>query len=122
MILVDTSVWVDHLRRGDKALAAVLNDGQALGHPAVVGEVGLGSLANRREILGLMANLPQSVQATHAEVMAYVETHSLHGLGIGYIDAHLLASTALTPGSSLWTRDKRLRAAASSLALLDARA
>jgi predicted nucleic acid-binding protein len=121
VILVDTSVWIDHFRRGDKGLAALLNNGQVLGHPAVVGEVGLGSLADRGRILGLMANLPQTVLATHAEVMTYIEAHALYGQGIGYVDAHLLASASLTPGSSLWTRDKRLRAAASAVAVLDAR-
>jgi predicted nucleic acid-binding protein len=122
LILVDTSVWIDHLRRGDKGLTALLVDGRVLGHPAVVGEIGLGSLANRQEVLGLMSNLPQAVQATHAEVMSYVEAHALHEQGIGYVDAHLLASAALTPGSSLWTRDKRLRTAAATLGTLAARA
>ena len=121
MYLVDTSIWVDHLRRGDAALVALLTDGQVLGHPAVIGEVGLGSLANRYEVLSLMANLPQAVPATHAEVMSYVDSHKLFGLGIGYVDAHLLASTALTAGSSLWTRDKRLRDAASALGTLASR-
>jgi hypothetical protein len=121
VILVDTSVWIDHFRRGDKGLTALLKNGQVLVHPAVVGEVGMGSLANRDEILGLMNNLPQTLQATHAEVMAFVQVHTLYGQGIGYVDAHLLASTALTSGSSLWTRDKRLRAAATIVAVLDAR-
>jgi hypothetical protein len=118
VILVDTSVWIDHLRRGDASLSSLLTNRQVLAHPAVVGEIALGSLGNRKEILSLLANLPQAVQASHDEVMAYVDAHALFGLGIGYVDAHLLASTALTTGSSLWTRDKRLRAAASSLGSL----
>jgi hypothetical protein len=118
VILVDTSVWIDHFRRADPWLVALLGNRQVIGHPAVIGEVGLGSLEIRQQVIGLMANLPQAVQATHGEVMTYVDAHSLFGLGIGYVDAHLLAATALTTGSSLWTRDKRLRAAASTLGLL----
>jgi predicted nucleic acid-binding protein len=118
LILTDTSVWIDHLRRGDSMLSRLLTAGQILGHPAIVGEIGLGSLANRREILDLLNRLPQAVQATHEEVMAYAEAHHLFGLGIGYVDVHLLAATALTSTASLWTRDKRLRAAAASLGSL----
>ena len=117
MILVDTSVWIDHLRRGVATLATLLGSGQVLGHAAVVAEVGLGSLAHRPQVLQLLANLPQAVPATHDEVMFFIETHALFGLGIGYVDAHLLASTALTSGSTLWTRDKRLRSAATALGL-----
>jgi predicted nucleic acid-binding protein len=115
LILADTSVWIDHLRRGDGTLSGLLTAGQILGHPAIVGEIGLGSLANRQEILDLLSNLPQAVQATHDEVMAYLEAHQLFGLGIGYLDLHLLASTALTATTALWTRDRRLHAAAASL-------
>jgi predicted nucleic acid-binding protein len=120
LILADTSVWIDHLRRGDRTMSGLLANGQILGHPAVVGEIGLGSMANRHEILRLLTDLPQAVPATHDEVTAYIDTHSLFGLGIGYVDAHLLAATALTAGASLWTRDKRLRVAASSLGSLAA--
>jgi hypothetical protein len=96
----------------------LLTNSQVLGHPAVVGEIGLGSLANRDEILLLLSNLPQAVQATHQEVVSYIAGHRLFGVGIGYVDAHLLASTALTPGASLWTKDKRLRATAATLRVL----
>lgn len=115
MILADTSVWIDHLRRGDSALAALLTTGQVLGHPAVIGEVGLGSLGNPDEVLGLLANLPQATAASHSEVMTFIDLHLLFGLGIGYVDAHLLASTVLTADAALWTRDNRLRSAAERL-------
>jgi hypothetical protein len=78
-------------------------------------------VSNRGEVLDPLANLPQALAATHREVMSYVDTHALFGLGIGYVDAHLLSSTALTAGASLWTRDKRLRTAASTLGSLASR-
>jgi predicted nucleic acid-binding protein len=118
MILVDTSVWVDHFRRSDPVLVGLLTNGQVLGHPAVIGELGLGSLANRGEVIHLMSNLPSAVQATHDEVMTFVEDHHLFGAGIGYVDAHLLASTALSGNAALWTRDKRLRSASQRLGTL----
>jgi predicted nucleic acid-binding protein len=114
MILVDTSIWVDHLRRADVTLADLLMRGQVLCHPAVLGEIALGQLQNRAGVLGLLANLPQALPATHEEVMTLIEAHSLSGLGIGYVDAHLLAAALLTE-ASLWTRDKRLRSAAQAL-------
>jgi predicted nucleic acid-binding protein len=115
MILADTSIWIDHLRRGDPVLAGLLTKGQVLGHPAVVGELALGTLANRDEVLGLLGNLPQAATAVHAEVLTFINRHRLYGLGIGYVDAHLLAATALTREATLWTRDKRLHAAAQTL-------
>jgi hypothetical protein len=120
LILADTSVWIDHLRRGDQTLSSFLTAGQILGHPAVAGEIGLGSIANREELLDLLSNLPQAVQATHVEVMAYLDAHQLFGLGVGYVDLHLLAATALTSAAELWTRDKRLRAVAANLGLVAA--
>jgi predicted nucleic acid-binding protein len=117
MILVDTPVCVDHLRRGDPALAGLLGNDQVLGHPSVIGELGLGTLATRDEVLGLLANLPQAVPATHAEVMTFVDRHRLFGRGIGYVDVQLLAAAALTSGAALWTRDKRLHATAAGLGL-----
>lgn len=112
MILVDTSVWIDHLRSGDAQLVALLQGGTVLGHPWVTGELSLGNLTRRTEILGLLSSLPQAVVATDVEVMTFIDHHQLSGLGIGYVDAHLLASTRLSGGARLWTRDKRLRAAA----------
>ena len=117
MILVDTSVWVDHLRTSDEALAQLLRSGRVLAHPFVIGELALGRLRQRREILALLHDLPQAEVATAAEVLHFVEGHGLAGRGIGYIEAHLLASTRLTAGSALWTRDRRLAAAAERLGL-----
>jgi predicted nucleic acid-binding protein len=116
VILVDTSVWLDHLRSSDRGLVRLLTEAQVLGHPAVLGEIALGQLANRREVLTLLANLPQALRATDTEVMTLIETRGLFGLGIGHVDAHLLAATALTGGgTTFWTRDKRLKAAAEAL-------
>lgn len=116
MTLVDTSVWVDHLRRGDRALAVVLEDGEVSSHPFVIGELACGRLARRREILALLAVLPTTPLADHDEVLAFVERHRLDGAGIGWVDVHLLASAALSR-TALWTRDRALRAAARSLGL-----
>ena len=115
MILVDTSVWIDHLRDGDPELARLLEDVLVLGHPWVLGELSLGHLRNRREVLGLLSRLPQAVVATDAEVLTVIEGAPLHGLGIGWVDAQLLAAVRLTPDARLWTRDKRLAAAAAEL-------
>ena len=117
MILVDTSVWIDHLRIGDPQLTALLQEAQVLAHPWVIGELALGRLSARSEVLGLLSNLPRATIATEAEVMSLVETRHPSGLGIGYVDAHLLAATLLTTDASLWTRDKRLAAAAADLGI-----
>ncbi len=108
MILVDTSVWIDHLRGGDPELASLLQNGDVLAHPWVTGELALGHLSQRSEILALLHNLPQAKAATDVEVLTLIDNHQLSGLGIGYVDAHLLAATILTTGARLWTRDKRL--------------
>jgi predicted nucleic acid-binding protein len=117
MVLVDTSVWVDHLQRSNAELAALLNRGQVLVHPFVVGELALGSLQQRSTILEALRNLPACASATDAEVLGFINTHALHGIGIGFVDAHLLASSRLTPAAKLWTLDKRLQAAATRLDL-----
>lgn len=119
MTLVDTSVWIDHFRVGDRKLAALLQDGQVLAHPWVIGELALGHLSRRSEIIGLLRNLPHAKDATDAEVLDLVEHQELFGLGIGYVDAHLLAATLLTTGAGLWTRDKRFAAVAARLGLAD---
>lgn len=117
MILLDTSVWVDHLRQNDVQVAAILQSGLALAHPFVIGELACGNLKSRSRILGLLSTLPQARVAQEHEVLFFIDRHKLMGQGIGYIDAHLLAATALTDGAKLWTRDKRLGALAQQLEL-----
>jgi predicted nucleic acid-binding protein len=117
MILVDTSIWIDHLRAGDRRLAALLDTGQVLAHPFIVGELALGHLRQRQAILTALHDLPQAITADNAEVMTFIERHELPGAGIGFVDAHLLASTRLTIGATFWTRDKRLSAVAGRLGL-----
>lgn len=116
MILVDTSVWVDHLRKGEAALAGLLNDGAVLMHVYVVGELALGKLQDRSVIQALL-RLPQAPMASASELLRYIEAVSLFGMGIGYVDAHLLAAASLSPSTQIWTRDKRLRAASQQLGL-----
>ncbi len=115
MILVDTSVWIDHLRAGDEKLARLLDDNQVLMHSCVVGELACGNLNNRTEVLTLLRGLPQAALATDPEVLYFIEQHRLMGRGIGYIDAHLLASVSLASPSLLWTRDRRLASVAADL-------
>jgi len=115
LILVDTSVWVDHLRRGDARLAALLESASVIAHPFIIGEVACGSLVHRKNVLGLLQDLPTAVVADADEVLVFIDRHRLHGKGIGYVDVHLLAAVALTEGAKLWTRDKRLRAVAQAL-------
>ena len=117
MILVDTSIWIDHLRSGNKNLTKLLSHSQALAHPFVLGGLACGNLANRDEVPGLLKNLPRAPVAADDEVLAYIEGQTLMGRGIGYIDAHLLAAVALEGTARLWTRDKRLHAAAYALSL-----
>lgn len=121
MILVDTSVWVDHLRVGDTIVEALLEFGRVLVHPFVVGELALGKLRQRQAILASLQDLPRANAASDQEVLHFIERYALAGLGIGYVDVHLLAATQLTPGSSLWTRDKRLSAVAERLGLASRR-
>jgi predicted nucleic acid-binding protein len=120
VILADTSVWIDHLRRGDPRLADLLGGGQVLGHPFVTAELALGNLSRRDEILGALARLPQAATATDGELRTFIEAHRLWGRGVGLVDAHLLAAAALTPDAVLWTRDRRLAQAASALGLAPA--
>ena len=99
MILVDTSIWIDHLRTRDEQLTQLLEAGQVLAHPFVTGELALGNLRNRDAVLGALQNMPQAAVATEPEVLRFIGEKGLFGLGIGYIDAHLLAAVLLTPGS-----------------------
>jgi predicted nucleic acid-binding protein len=111
MILVDTSVWVEHLRNGSTRLAELLNNDQVLVHPFIIGELSLGSLRNRTEVLALLSRLSAVPVAEHDEVMATVDRRRLAGIGIGWVDAHLLAS-ALLANARLLTNDKALQQAA----------
>lgn len=115
MILADTSVWIDHLRAHDETLAALLDKGRILAHPFVIGELALGHLRQREIILGALLDLPQAIVATDAETFHFIGAHALHGRGIGYLDAHLLAAVRLTQGAKLWTHDRRLHDVAEAL-------
>ncbi len=115
MILVDTSVWIDHLRKAIPRLAETLEREDVLMHPFVVGELACGRIARRHEVLDLVSALPASVVATDKETLHFIEHHRLMGKGIGYIDAHLLASVMMTEAARLWTRDKRLAGIAAKL-------
>ncbi len=117
MILVDTSIWIDHLRSGEPALATALEGGRVLMHPFVLGELACGNLNNRSEVLRLLRDLPMAPTATDPEVLVLIESRALVGRGIGYIDVHLLASTALEGVAWLWTRDRRLAETAAELEL-----
>ena len=117
VILVDTSVWVDHLRRGDSVLAGLLERGMVLGDPWVAGEVALAQLHHRADVLGLLRRLPRPQVASDQELALLIEDHELFGRGLGYVDAQLLAAARLTPPARLWTRDTRLDAAAARLGL-----
>jgi predicted nucleic acid-binding protein len=114
VILVDTSIWVNHFRRSDDGLAGLLQQAEVLCHPFVIGELSCGYLKNRREILRLLADLPSAAIADHQEVLQFVEMRKLMGQGIGWIDAHLLASTVIS-NCTLWTVDKKLRASAEAV-------
>lgn len=115
MILVDTSVWVDHLRGGDAQLVDLLERATVVMHPFVIGEMACGTFRDRLSILELLQDLPAAAVAEGEEVLGFIERHVLHGKGIGYVDVHLLASVALTEGAKLWTRDKRLHLVAQAL-------
>lgn len=116
MILVDTSVWIDHLRIGNPRLKSLLHDERVLTHPFIVGELACGSVRHREEILGLLRALPEAHVAEHHEVLTFVESRRLYNRGIGWVDAHLLAS-ALLSGAPLWTLDRHLAGLASAMKL-----
>jgi len=117
LILADTSVWVDHFRAGDHELGNQLNAGEIIVHPFVVAELALGILGKRNETLALLDLLPQARVAQMSEVRAMVEARYLFGRGIGLVDAHLLASVFIIPGTLIWTRDKPLRKVSESLGI-----
>lgn len=118
MVLVDTSIWVDHFRHGVSLLGDLLNSGEVVIHPFIIGELACGNIRNRTEILALLSALPLLKIAGHAEALHLVEARSVHGKGIGWIDVHLLSS-ALLNRVPLWTRDKKLNAAAKALGIAE---
>jgi len=116
-ILVDTSVWIDFLRTGNPELEGLLNKNRVVTHPMIIGELACGNLKKRKSLLKLWNSLNQLSQASHEEVLYFIERKSLMGRGVGYVDVHLLASVALAANVSLWTHDKRLAQLASNQAL-----
>jgi predicted nucleic acid-binding protein len=116
MVLVDTSVWVNHLSEGDSDLADLLNDGQVMCHPYIVGELACGNMKNRREVLSLIQLLPSALSASHEEVLRFIELNNLMGKGLGYIDCRLSASALLT-GVPMWSYDRRLNEANETLGI-----
>ena len=116
MVLVDTSIWVAHLRAGHTVLESLLNDGAVFCHPFVIGELACGNIKNRSEILTLLQALPMAEFVEHEDVMKFIETRHLMGKGLGYVDAHILASSILTT-VPLWTLYKRLNAIATTLGI-----
>jgi len=117
MILVDTSVWIDHFRRGNAILRRLLEAREVLSHPFVIGELAMGNLNQRAVVLEALGDLPKATVAHDDEVLRYVSAAALFWRGIGYVDAHLLAAVQMTPGALLWTRDHRLAAVAGRLSL-----
>ena len=113
-VLIDTSVWIDHLKRGDSVLKKLLEQGLASIHPFVIGELACGSIRNRNEVMGLLSGLPMVAKADDEEILLFITSGKLHGRGLGLIDVHLLAACRLNH-CKLWTRDKRLLAAAKAL-------
>jgi hypothetical protein len=114
MVLIDTSVWVSHFKDGNPQLEALLMKGNVVCHPFVIGELACGNLKNRKEILSLLEALPTATTADHEEVLYFIEQYQLMGIGLGYIDIHLLASARLSR-IRFWTRDKKLMEAAVKL-------
>ena len=114
MVLVDTSVWVSHLREMNASLVDLLNDGKVACHPFIVGELACGNLRNRATILSLLEALPTGAAVEHEEVLAFIESHSLMGKGLGFVDMHLLASATLSR-LRIWTFDKKLEQVANML-------
>jgi len=110
MVLVDTSVWVRHFREGDSNLEELLNSGDVMCHPYIIGELACGNLKNRREVLSLLQLLPTAAVAKHEEILSFIDKNQLVGKGLGYIDVHLCAA-ALLSGATLWSYDKKLNEA-----------
>jgi len=115
-VLADTSIWIDFLHEGDRDMAELLGRNAIDMHPCVLGELACGNLGNRKAFFEGAAHLPQALAARDEEVLAFLESHRLYGLGLGWVDAHILAS-ALISGDRLWTRDKALGKAAEKLGI-----
>ena len=116
MILVDTSIWVTHLRQGSRQLQKLLMDAEVMCHPFIIGELACGNLQNRNEIISLLQSLPMAPTIEFEEFLFFVDRNQLMGKGVGFVDVHLLVSAQLT-GVPLWTADKRLKSAADQLEL-----
>jgi predicted nucleic acid-binding protein len=117
MVLVDTSVWIDHLRNGNPGLASLLDEGEVICHPFVIGELACGRIRNRRQVLAFLEALSQGAVVSQQEALALIDSHHLMGMGLGFIDIHMLASARLS-GCTLWTRDMSLHKAAADLGVL----
>jgi predicted nucleic acid-binding protein len=117
MVLVDTSIWIDHLRESSKGLVELLQQENVICHPFIIGELACGNLKNQKMILELLENLPQAQLVDDSEVRKFIEMRKLMGQGIGWIDMHLISS-ALISDTALWTSDKRLRIVAQKLKVL----
>lgn len=115
MILLDTSIWIDHLRRREEGVEFLLKRNQAQVHPFVIGEIALGQIAHYKSVINSLSKLPQGPVAAWSSVLFMIQNYALMGSGIGYVDAHLLASAKLQPNTRLWTRDKRLARIAATL-------
>ncbi len=117
MVLVDTSVWIDHLRSKNKPLIGLLEQNQVSIHPMVIGELACGHLQHRKQLLSLWKSLPHVTEASHDEVLHCLEQNRLMGKGVGFIDLHLLSSTLLSPNTFLWSLDRRLQKTAEILGI-----
>ena len=122
MILVDSSVWIDHFRLRDAELSALLDARVVVSHPFVMGELACGHLPKRDAVLTTLSRLPSAPVVAHGDVLAFVERHALMGHGIGWVDAHLLASAIVAGRVFLWSHDRRLAAAAAERGVAYARA
>ena len=118
MTLVDTSVWVNHFRHNEPDLAALLEEAQVIIHPMVMGELACGNLGNRDIVLEMLRGLPRIAEASHEEVLFFIERNRLMGRGIGYVDVHLLAAVSMSGSVRLWTEDRRLRDTGAELGLV----
>ncbi|SSC68042.1 type II toxin-antitoxin system VapC family toxin [Ciceribacter selenitireducens] len=117
IVLADTSIWIDHLRSPDERLVALLEEGRILLHPFVIGEIALGTMPNYAFVLKRLALMPKALKASDDQLLHLIRRHRLNGVGIGYVDAHLIASTLLMAEGLLWTRDKRLHRTANAMGI-----